>query len=66
VWISTNRSSTVQISYIRKILGKKWEYNKTLHNLFVDFKKVCDSVRRELLYNILIELGIPMKISRAD
>jgi hypothetical protein len=25
------------------------------------FKKAYDSVRRELLYNILIEFGVPMK-----
>jgi hypothetical protein len=36
---------------------KKWEYNESVHQLFVDFKKACDSVRREVLYNILIELG---------
>jgi hypothetical protein len=30
--------------------------------LFMYFKKAYDSVRREVLYNILIEFGIPMKI----
>jgi hypothetical protein len=40
------------------------EYNETAHQLFVDFKKVYDSVRREVLYNILIEFWIPMKLVR--
>jgi hypothetical protein len=35
------------------------EYNETVHQLFIDFKKAYDSVRREVLYNILIELGYP-------
>jgi hypothetical protein len=33
-----------------------------MHQLPVDFKKAYDSVRREILYNILIEFGIPMKL----
>jgi hypothetical protein len=33
---------------------KKWEYNETVHQIFVDFKKAYVSVRREVLYNILI------------
>jgi hypothetical protein len=41
---------------------KKWEYNETVHQLYVDFKKAYDSVRREVLYNILIEFGIPLKL----
>jgi hypothetical protein len=38
--------------------------NETEHQLFIDFKKAYDSVRREVLYNILIEFGIPMKFVR--
>ena len=32
-----------------------------MNQLFMDFKKAYDSVRREVLYNILIEFGYPMK-----
>ena len=35
-----------------------------MHQLFIDFKKAYDSVRREALYNILIEFGIPKKLVR--
>jgi len=59
-----SRSTTDHIFCIRHILEKKWEYNETLHQLFIDFKKACDSVRKEALYNILIEFGIPMKLVR--
>jgi hypothetical protein len=56
-----NRSTTDQIFYIRQILEKKWEYNGTVHQLFIDFKKACDSIMREVLYNILLQFGIPKK-----
>jgi hypothetical protein len=49
---------------IRQILEKKWEYNETVHQLFIDLKKAYDSVRREVLYNIIIEFGVPMKLIR--
>jgi hypothetical protein len=29
---------------------KEWEFNETVHQLFVDFKKAHDSVVREVLY----------------
>jgi len=35
-----------------------------MHQLFIDFKKAYNSVRMEVLYNILIEFGIPMKLVR--
>jgi hypothetical protein len=34
--------------FVMKILEKKWEYNGTVHQLFIDFKKTCDSVRFSL------------------
>jgi hypothetical protein len=59
-----NRSTTDHIFCIRQILEKKWEYNEAVHQLFVDFKKAYDSVRKEVLYNILIEFDIPLKLAR--
>jgi hypothetical protein len=59
-----NRSTTDQIFCIHQTLEKKWEYNETVHQVFIDFKKAYDSMRREVLYNILIEFGVPMKLVR--
>jgi len=33
-----------------------------VHQLFIDFRWAYDSVRREVLYNILIEVGFPTKL----
>jgi hypothetical protein len=38
--------------------------HETVHQLLLDFKKACDSIRREGLYNILTEFGVPMKLTR--
>jgi len=35
-----------------------------VHQLFIDFKNAYDPVRREVLYNILIEFGILIKLVR--
>jgi hypothetical protein len=59
-----SRSTTDHIFSIVKYLRKKREYNETVHQVFVDFRKAYDSVRREVLYNILIEFGNPMKLVR--
>jgi hypothetical protein len=59
-----NQSTIDQIFCIHQILEKKWENNGTVHQLFIDFKKTCDSVSREVLYKILIEFGIPRKLVR--
>ena len=47
------------IKYLRKM-----EYNKAVHHIIRDFKEAYDSVRREALYNILIEYEIPKKLVR--
>jgi hypothetical protein len=43
---------------------EKWEYNETVHQLFIHFKKAYVSVRRAELYNTYVEFGIPMKLLR--
>jgi len=35
-----------------------------VHQLFIDFKKAYDSVRREVFCNVFIEFGIPMELVR--
>ncbi|KAJ4438023.1 hypothetical protein ANN_13962 [Periplaneta americana] len=59
-----NRSTIDQIFCIRQIMETKWDYNGTVHQLFIDFKKAYDSVKREDLYDILIKFGIPKKLVR--
>jgi len=59
------RQLLITYSAFVKYVRKKWEYNEVVHRLFIDFKKAYDSVRREVLYNILIEFGIPMKLVRS-
>jgi len=66
--INVDFDTTVQqlaadhIYCIRQILEKKMEHSKAVLQLFIDFKKAYDSVRREVLYNILIEFDIPLKL----
>ena len=59
-----SRSTIDRIFCIRQILEKKWEYNEEVRQLFIDFKKAYDSFRREVLYKILIEFGIPRELVR--
>jgi len=59
-----NRSTADHIYYIRQILQKNGNTMKQCIGSFVDSRKAYDSVRREVLYYILIEFGIPMKLVR--
>jgi hypothetical protein len=40
----------------------KLEHSEAVHNKFTDFNKAFVSVGREVLYDIIIEFGISMKI----
>jgi hypothetical protein len=57
-------STTDQIFCIRKKLEKEWEYSELVDS-YSDFKNAYDSIRREVLYIILIEFGVPMKLRRS-
>jgi sorting nexin-29 len=35
-----------------------------VYQLFIDFKKAYDAVKREVLHNILLGFGIPKKLVR--
>jgi hypothetical protein len=35
-----------------------------MYQLFIELQKAYDSISRDVLYNILIEFGIPMKLVR--
>jgi hypothetical protein len=61
---NTELAPKFQVSLQFQILKTKLEYNETVHQLFIDFKKAYDTVRREVLCNILTEFGVPMKLVR--
>jgi hypothetical protein len=52
------------LGHCRPVTGLLYLYNETVRNLLIDFKKSCDSVRREVLCNILTEFGIPIILVR--
>jgi hypothetical protein len=43
-----------------------WRINGSTIQLCIYFKKSYDSVRRDVLYNILIESGVPLKLVRLN
>jgi len=61
---ATGQLLIIRIFCNRQILEKKWEYSVAVYQLFIDFKKAYDSVRREGFYNIFIGFCIPMKLVR--
>jgi hypothetical protein len=60
VWVLTEYVNYYQIFLHSSDIGEKME----VHQLFINIKRACDSVRREVFYNNLIEFGMPMKLVR--
>ena len=52
----------IMYSAFVRYLSKKWKNNEAVHQLFIECEKAHDSVRREVLYNIVIEFGIHIKL----
>jgi hypothetical protein len=53
-----------QIFFIHQRLEQTWEYIETENQLFIDLKKAYDSVKREVLFQLWLEFGIPQKLVR--
>jgi len=53
-----------KISTTDQILEKKWEYNGRVYQLFIYSEQAYNSIRTKVLYNILNEFGISMKLVR--
>lgn len=45
-------------------MEKCWEFNRDLHQLFIDFRQAYDTVRRVKLWQAMEELGFPKKLIR--
>jgi len=60
------QENRLQIKFLQfKIYWKKaWEHNVEIHQIFVDFQKAYDSIRRDKLYAIMADFGIPNKLIR--
>lgn len=59
---TAGKFTTDQIHVIRQITEKSREFDKDVNLLFVDFKKAYDSIVRNTLWNVMIQLGIPAKL----
>jgi hypothetical protein len=51
---------------IRYILEKKWEHNGTVHLLFIDSEKSCNSVRKEVKVKVSLTKHHAMKTYRGS
>lgn len=58
------KSTIGQLSVIEQIMEKKYEYRKNLWQVFMDFNKAYDSIKRDSLHNIMYEFGFPKTLIR--
>ena len=63
VGLDTAGEVLVIYSAFVRYFRKKWEYNDEVHQLFTDYRKAYDSVRREVFCDVLIQFGIPVKLA---
>lgn len=60
-----NRPAVGRILHIQSDTGgKRWNWSRTVPQLFRGFMKAYDFVMREVLHRILIESIIPVKLVR--
>jgi hypothetical protein len=59
---ATDQLLIIHSPFVKKCI--KMGTHEAVCQLFIDFKKAYDSIRTEVLYDILIEFGIPIKLAR--
>jgi hypothetical protein len=59
-----NRSTTDKIFSLRQIHEKCWRSGLPLYQVFIDFKKSYDSISREAVERVLLEIGVPKKLAK--
>jgi hypothetical protein len=59
VGFDTTDQRLIRFFVLVRYWRKKWTYTEKVHQLLVDFRKAYDSVRREVLYNTVIDFLIP-------
>ena len=57
-----NRSTIDNIFMLWQIFEKCYEYNIELHNIFLDYSQVFDSVNRNKIIECLIKYEVPKKL----
>ena len=58
----SGRAPTDQMFALRLIMEKCYEFNVTVHQLYIDFQAAYDSINRGKLYSAMLELGVPKKL----
>jgi hypothetical protein len=58
----SGRGCRDQIFALRQLLETRYEYRRPTALVFIDFKAAFDSVARESIYTIAVQLGFPSKI----
>jgi hypothetical protein len=61
-----NRSTLDDIYIIRQPFEKCYEYNISLHNIFVDYQQAFDSIKRNKVIDSLNEYNIPSKLKKTN
>jgi hypothetical protein len=60
--LKDGRSVKYNISVLKIITEKIWEYNRSVQYLFIDFPKAYNSIHRDMLWKCMAEFKIPKKL----
>ena len=59
-----DRSTVQQILILRLMAEKSWRKDKRIFNCFIDFQKAFDTIKHDMIWNVLNSFGVDIKITR--